>query len=65
MQSLFNVTSIDTDYSNKQIIIKTTFSVEPKTVNRKNVEVATASSGTAVIYKLSVDDDKIIVTLKD
>ena len=49
----------------KQIIIKTTFSVEPKTVNRKNVEVATASSGTAVIYKLSVDDDKIIVTLKD
>lgn len=65
MQSLFNVTSVDTDYSNKQITIHTTFTVEPKTVNRKNIEVATASSGTAVIYKLKVDDDKIIVTLKD
>lgn len=65
MQSLFNVTSVETDYSNKQIIIQTTFSVEPTTVNRKNIEVATASSGTAVIYKLKVDDDKIIVTLKD
>lgn len=65
MQSLFNVTSIDTDYTNKQIIIKTTFSVEPKTVNKKNIEIVDASSGAAVIYKLSVDDDKIIVTLKN
>lgn len=65
MQSLFNVTSINTDYTNKQIIIKTTFSIEPKTVNKKNVEIVSASSGAAVIYKLSVDDDKIIVTLKD
>ena len=65
MQSLFNVTSINTDYTNKQIIIKTTFSLEPKTVNKKNVEIVSASSGAAVIYKLSVDDDKIIVTLKD
>lgn len=65
MQSLFNVTSINTDYTNKQIIIKTTFSIESKTVNKKNVEIVSASSGAAVIYKLSVDDDKIIVTLKD
>lgn len=65
MQSLFNVTSIDTDYSNKQIIITTTFTVEKKTVNRKNIDIVAASSGTSVIYKLSVDDDKIIVTLKD
>ena len=65
MQSLFNVTSINTDYTNKQIIIKTTFSIEPKTVNKKNVEIVSASSGAAVIYKLSVNDDKIIVTLKD
>lgn len=65
MQSLFNVTSVETDYSNKQIIIQTTFSVEPTTVNRKNIEIAAASSGTTVIYKLKVDDDKIIVTLKD
>ena len=65
MQSLFNVTAISTDYSNKQIIIDTTFSIAPKTVNRKNVEVIAASSGTAVTYKLTVDDDKIIVTLKN
>ena len=65
MQSLFNVTSIDTDYSNKQIIITTTSTVEKKTVNRKNIDIVAASSGTSVIYKLSVDDDKIIVTLKD
>lgn len=65
MHSLFNITAMTTDYSNKQIIIDTTFSIAPKTVNRKNVEVISASSGTAVIYKLTVDDDKIIVTLKD
>lgn len=65
MQSLFNITSIDTDYSNKKIIITTTFSVDETTVNRKNIELVTASSGAAAIYKLSVDDDKIIVTLKD
>ena len=65
MQSLFNITAISTDYSNKQITIDTTFSIAPKTVNRKNVEVIAASSGTAVTYKLTVDDDKIIITLKD
>lgn len=65
MQSLFNITSIDTDYSNKQIIISTTFAVDKTTVNRKNIDIAIASSGTSIIYKLSVDDDKIIVTLKD
>ncbi|MEG1494729.1 MAG: hypothetical protein RR406_00295 [Bacilli bacterium] len=65
MQSLFNVTSINTDYTNKQIVINTTFTLNPKTVNRKNVEVLAASSGAAVIYKLTVDNDKIIATLKD
>lgn len=65
MQSLFNITSIEPDYSNKKIIIVTTFAVEKKTVNRKNIELIDASSGTAAIYKLSVDDDKIIITLKD
>lgn len=65
MQNLFNVTAIDTDYTNKQMIVRTTFSVNPETVNKKNIEVVSASSGAAVIYKLSVDDDKIIVTLKD
>lgn len=65
MQSLFNITSIEPDYSNKKIVIVTTFAVEKKTVNRKNIELIDASSGTAAIYKLSVDDDKIIITLKD
>lgn len=65
MQSLFNITSIDTNYSKKQIIITTTFTVDETTVNRKNVELVTASSGINVVYKLSVDDDKIIITLKD
>ena len=65
MQSIFNITSITPDYTNKLITIKTTFKVDPDTVNRKNVQVISASSGTTVLYKLSVSDDKIIVTLKD
>lgn len=65
MQSIFNITSITPDYSNKLITIKTTFKVDPDTVNRKNVQVISASSGTAVTYKLSVDDDTIVITLKD
>lgn len=65
MQSIFNITSITPDYTNKLIIIKTTFKVDPDTVNRKNVQVLAASSGTTVLYKLSVDDDKIIITFKD
>lgn len=65
MQSIFNITSITPDYTNKLITIKTTFKVDPDTVNRKNVQVISASSGTTVLYKLSVDDDKIIVNLKD
>lgn len=65
MQSIFNITSITPDYTNKLIIIQTTFKVDPDTVNRKNVQVLAASSGTTVLYKLSVDDDKIIITFKD
>ena len=65
MQSIFNITSITPDYTNKLITIKTTFKVDPDTVNRKNVQVISASSGTTVLYKLSVSDDKIIVTLKN
>ena len=65
MQSIFNITAVTPDYSNKQIVIKTTFKVDPDTVNRKNVQVIAASSGITVIYKLSVDDDKIIITLKN
>ena len=65
MQSIFNITSKTPDYTNKLITIKTTFKVDPDTVNRKNVQVISASSGTTVLYKLSVDDDKIIVNLKE
>ena len=65
MQSIFNITSVTPDYTNKQIVILTTFKVDPDTVNRKNVQVIAASSGTTVTYKLSVDNDKIIVNLKD
>lgn len=65
MQSIFNITSITPDYTNKSITILTTFKVDPDTVNRKNVQVMSASSGTTVLYKLSVDDDKIIINLKD
>ena len=53
MQSIFNITSITPDYTNKLITIKTTFKVDPDTVNRKNVQVISASSGTTVLYKLS------------
>ena len=65
MQSIFNITSIIGDYSNKTITITTTFTVDKTTVNKKNVEITDASSGTTVIYKLSVDDKNIIITLKD
>ena len=49
MQSIFNITSITPDYTNKLITIKTTFKVDPDTVNRKNVQVISASSGTTVL----------------
>lgn len=65
MQNVFNVTSITGDYSNKTIIIKTNYLVDESTVNKKNVKLINASSGTAVIYKLSTDKDKIIITLKE
>lgn len=65
MQSVFNITSITGDYSNKTITIITTFAVDKDTVNKKNVVLADASSGTTVIYKLSVEDKNIIITLKD
>lgn len=65
MQSIFNVTSIIGNYSSKEITIITNFTVDPDTVNKKNVNVCEASSGTIVIYKLSSADNKIIITLKE
>lgn len=65
MHSVFNVTSILTDYTNKLITIETNFTVDPDTVTKKNIQVNAASSGTTVLYKLSTDDNKIIVTLKE
>lgn len=65
MQSVFNVTSIYGDYSKKIITILTNFTVNPKTVNKKSVKVVDASSGTNVIYRLSVDEEKIIIILKE
>lgn len=65
MQSLFNITAIDCDYSNKKVIIKTTFTVDKTTVTKKNIQVVEALSGTTVIYKLSVIDDEIIIQFKD
>lgn len=65
MQSIFNITSIYGIYTNKTITILTNFTVNPDTVNKKNINVINASSGTVVIYKLSVDDNKIIITLKE
>lgn len=65
MQSIFNVTSIIGNYSNKIITIETNFAVDKTTVTKKTVKVVTAESGTIVIYKLSVDDNKIIITLKE
>ena len=65
MQSIFNITSVTPDYSNKQIVIQTTFRVDKDTVNKKNVSVTSAESGITVVYKLSVDEDRIIITLKD
>lgn len=65
MQSVFNVTSIVGDYTNKRITIETNFTVDKDTVNKRNVKVVDALSGTTVIYKLSVDKKNIIITLKD
>ncbi|MGL4877988.1 hypothetical protein [Paraclostridium dentum] len=65
MHNVFNVTSVSSDYTNKQIIIQTNFTVEPSTVNKKNIQISSASSGTTVIYKLTIDNDKIIASLKD
>lgn len=65
MQSVFNVTSIVGDYTNKRITIETNFTVDKDTVNKRNVKVIDALSGTTVVYKLSVDKKNIIITLKD
>lgn len=65
MQSVFNVTSIVGDYTNKRITIETNFTVDKDTVNKRNVKVVDALSGTTVVYKLSVDKKNIIITLKD
>lgn len=65
MQSVFNVTSIVGDYTNKRITIETNFAVDKDTVNKRNVKVVDALSGTTVVYKLSVDKKNIIITLKD
>ena len=65
MQSIFNVTSVNPDYSNKCILIQTTFRVDADTVNRKTVQVISASSGITTTYKLSTDNDVIKITLKD
>lgn len=65
MQSVFNITSIIGDYTNKKIVIQTNFTVNPETVNKKNIQLSSALSGTTVIYKLLTDNDKIIVELKD
>ena len=65
MHSVFNVTSIAGDYSNKTITIQTNYIVDETTVNKQNVKLVDASSGTTVIYKLSTDKDKIIITLKE
>ena len=65
MQNVFNITSIVGDYSNKTITIQTNYIVDETTVNKRNVKVVDASSGTVAIYKLSTDKDKIIITLKE
>ena len=65
MHSVFNVTSIAGDYSNKTITIQTNYIVDESTVNKQNVKLVDASSGTTVIYKLSTDKDKIMITLKE
>lgn len=65
MQNVFNITSIVGDYSNKIITIQANYIVDETTVNKKNVKVVDASSGAVVIYKLSADKDKIIITLKE
>ena len=65
MQSIFNIINIIGDYSNKSIIIETNFAVDPATVNKKNIKVIDASSDTIVVYKLSVEDKNIKITLKE
>ena len=42
-RSVFNITAITPDYSNKQIVIKTNFKVDADTVKKKNVKVIAAS----------------------
>lgn len=64
-KNVFNITAVTPDYSNKQIVIQTNFKVDPDTVKKKNVKVIAASSGITVTYKLNVDNDKIIISLKD
>ena len=49
MHSVFNVTSIAGDYSNKTITIQTNYIVDESTVNKQNVKLVDASSGTTVI----------------
>lgn len=65
MQNVFNITSVVGDYSNKTITIQANYIVDETTVNKKNVKVVDASSGAVVIYKLSADKDKIIITLNE
>lgn len=65
MQDVFNITSIVGDYSNKTITIQANYIVDETTVNKRNVKIVDASSGAVVIYKLSTDKDKIIITLKE
>ena len=60
-RNVFNITAVTPDYSNKQIVIKTNFKVDPDTVKKKNVKVIAASSGITVTYKLTVENDKIIL----
>lgn len=65
MQSVFNITSITGNYTDKTIVIQSNYFVDESTVNKQNVKIVDASSGTVVIYKLSTDKDKIIITLKE
>lgn len=65
MQSFFNITSVTPDYTNKLITIKANFKVDPDTVTKKSVQVIIASSGLPATYKLSVNNDEIIISLKD
>lgn len=65
MQSVFNILNIVGDYSNKSITIETNFAVDETTANKKNIKIIDASSNTIVVYKISVKDNNIIITLKE